>query len=86
MDTSMSVNEIKRQINSVKISINSLDNVIQKDSNCSNWQNLKDLIDGIDKDTTTLIGQQYFILFDFFFNGIESVTINSNNLEFSIFS
>ena len=27
-----------------------------------------------------------FILFDFFFNGIESVTINSNNLEFSIFS
>ncbi len=27
-----------------------------------------------------------FILLDSFFNGIESVTINSNNLEFSIFS
>jgi hypothetical protein len=64
MDTSMSYDEIKRKINSIKISINSLNSVIQKDSNCSNWQNLKDLIGAIDKDTSTLIGQQYFIFFD----------------------
>lgn len=60
----MSYDEIKSKINSIKRTITSLKSVIQKDSNCSNWQNLKDLIDNINTDTSTLIGQQYFIFFD----------------------
>ena len=62
MDTSdNSVDDIKQKINRIKSTITSLNSEPQ---DCSDWQNLTRLIDIINTDTTSLSGQQYFILFD----------------------
>jgi hypothetical protein len=62
MDTSdNSVDDIKQKINRIKSTITLLNSEPQ---DCSDWQNLTRLIDIINTDTTSLSGQQYFILFD----------------------